>query len=194
FNHASSKNAPQTYAIILKYFIVVGATGLLIIIGFIDLFKTLLIRNDSYYIAINIVPVVLLANFFLGIYHNLSIWYKLTDKTRYGMYFSIVGALLTVVINIVFIPRFGFMAAAYATLIAYGSMMLLSYLIGQKHYKVPYDLKRISIYLAVATGFSAVSFYLFRENYIVSLILLAAFSAMILKIESKELNRILFKK
>ncbi|KKK77270.1 hypothetical protein LCGC14_2855290, partial [marine sediment metagenome] len=194
FNHASAKNAPETYATILKYFVVVGAMGLLIIIGFIDLFKVFLIRDDSYYIAIGIVPIVLLANLFLGIYHNLSIWYKLTDKTRYGMYFSIVGAGLTVLINIVFIPVIGFMAAAYATLIAYGSMMLISYFIGQKHYKIPYNLTRIGGYLTLAIVFSAVSFYVFRENYLVSLILLAAFGALVLKVEIKELKRILLKK
>jgi len=194
FNHASAKNATETYATILKYFVVVGATGLLIIIGFIDLFKVLLIRDDSYYIAIGIVPIVLLANLFLGIYHNLSIWYKLTDKTRYGMYFSIVGAGLTVVINLIFIPIAGFMAAAYATLIAYGSMMIISYFIGQKHYKIPYNLTRIGGYLALAIAFSGLSFYVFRENYVVSLILLAVFGALVLKVENKELKRILIKK
>ncbi|WP_031426801.1 oligosaccharide flippase family protein [Flavimarina sp. Hel_I_48] len=194
FNHASEKNAPQTYATILKYFVVVGAAGLLIIISFIDFFKVILIRNDSYYIAIGIVPAVLLANLFLGIYHNLSIWYKLTDKTRYGMYFSIVGAGITIVINIVFIPIVGFMAAAYATLVAYGSMMLISYFIGQKHYKIPYNLTRIGSYLIIAILFSGLSFYVFRENYLVSVILLAVFGALVLKLENKELKRILLKK
>ena len=191
FNHASAKNAPTTYATILKYFVAVGALGLLIIIGFIDVLKVMLIRSPSYYTAIGIVPVVLLANLFLGIYHNLSVWYKLTDKTRFGMYFSILGAALTIGINIIFIPKIGFMAAAYATLIAYGAMMVLSYFIGQKHYRVPYDLKRIGSYLGLAIGFSAISFYRFRENYIVSVILLAVFILTVFMAEKDELKRIL---
>ena len=191
FNHASAKNAPVTYATILKYFVVVGALGLLIIIGFIDVLKVMLIRSSSYYIAIGIVPVVLLANLFLGIYHNLSVWYKLTDKTKYGMYFSILGALLTIGINIIFIPRIGFMASAYATLVAYGAMMLISYVIGQRHYRIPYDIKRIGAYLLMAIGFSALSFYRFRENYSVSVILLLLFSMGVFVAEKKELKRIL---
>lgn len=191
FNHASARNAKTTYATILKYFVVVGALGLLIIIGFIDILKVMLIRSSSYYIAIGIVPVILLANLFLGIYHNLSVWYKLTDKTRFGMYFSILGALLTIGINVIFIPRIGFMAAAYATLTAYAGMMVLSYIIGQKYYRVPYNLKRIGGYLILAMAFSAISFYRFRENYLVSVILLTVFLTTVFLAEKNELKRIL---
>ncbi|MEH6406991.1 MAG: polysaccharide biosynthesis C-terminal domain-containing protein, partial [Leeuwenhoekiella sp.] len=193
FNHAKEKNATTTYALILKYFVVVGAAGLLIVICFIDFFKELLIRDPSYWKAIGIVPVVLLANLCLGIYHNLAVWYKLTDKTSYGMYFSIIGAAITILLNILLIPVLGFMAAAYATLAAYGIMMVVSYIYGQKHYKVPYDLKKISAYLLTAVLFSGISFYRFRENYILSGILLLIYLLFIYFMERKELKRILIR-
>ena len=191
FNHASSKNAPTTYATILKYFVVAGTLGLLIIICFIDFFKELLIRDSSYWKAIGIVPIVLLANLFLGIYHNLAVWYKLTDKTRYGMYFSLLGAGVTILLNVLLIPVIGFMASAYATLGAYGLMMIASYCYGQRHYKIPYDLKRIGLYLILGILFSALSFYVFRENYSISLILLVVFLLSVFLKEKDELKRIL---
>ncbi len=191
FNHASSKNAPITYATILKYFVVAGTLGLLIIVCFIDFFKEILIRDSSYWKAIGIVPIVLLANLFLGIYHNLSVWYKLTDKTRYGMYFSLLGAAVTIVLNVLLIPVIGFMASAYATLGAYGLMMATSYFYGQRHYQIPYDLKRIGLYLILGILFASLSFYVFRENYSISLILLVIFLASFFFMEKGELKRIL---
>ena len=86
-----------------------------------------------------IVPIILAANLFLGIYNNLSIWYKVTDKTKYGMYISSAGAILTVVLLFTTIPKYGYMAAAWTTMFVYGLMMLASYLLGQKQYKIPYD-------------------------------------------------------
>jgi len=191
FNHAKNKNAPLTYATIMKYFVVVGAGGLLTVMVFIDLLKELLIRNPEYWKALNIVPVVLLANLCLGIYHNLSVWYKLTDKTSYGMYFSIMGAILTIVLNVVFIPMIGFMASAYATLVAYGFMMVISFVYGKKYYEVPYNLKKIGFYLVLAVVLSAVSFHVFRGNYVVSAILLLSYLIVIFFAEREELKAIL---
>ena len=116
FNHSDKDNAPQTYATILKYFTIVGAFGLMVVVVYIDLLRPIFIKKESYLLALDIVPIVLLANLCLGIYHNLSIWYKLTDRTRFGMYISIVGAAITIGVNLVFIPKIGFMASAYATL------------------------------------------------------------------------------
>ena len=142
FNHSDKSDAKETYAKIMNYFIIVGSLVFVGIVAFIDIIKVLFIKNPDYWGAISIVPIVLLANLFLGIYHNLSVWYKLTDKTRYGMYFSIIGALLTIVLNIVLIPKIGFIAAAWATLAAYGTMMIVSYFYGKKYYNVPYNLKK----------------------------------------------------
>lgn len=193
FNQAKEKNAPTTYATILKYFVIVGATGLLLITVFVDVIKDQLVNDSSYHIAMEIVPYVLLANLFLGIYHNLAIWYKLTDQTKYGMYFSILGAVVTIAINLVLIPLIGFMAAAYAVLVAYGTMMIVSYLVGRKKYPIPYEIGRIGLYLVIAVILSFVSFYIFRENYGISSILLVVFVALVFGLERKQLSQILSK-
>ena len=191
FNHAKTKNAKETYAKILNYFIIIGSLAFMFIVLFIDLLKVPFIKNPDYWGAIGIVPIVLLANLFLGIYHNLAIWYKLTDKTRYAMYFSIFGALITIIINLVFLKEYGFMAAAWATLAAYGSMTVISYIIGRKHYPVPYNLKKSLSYLVSAVAITFVSFNYFRENYWISLILVIAFAILIYFNERKELLAIL---
>lgn len=181
FNISDRKNAPEMYAVIMKYFVVVGSIVLVGVVLFLDIFKYLI--NDSYWSALEIVPVVLLGNLFLGMYHNLSIWYKLIDKTSYGMYFSIVGAILTIVLNVVFLPLFGYMIAAWATLIAYGVMMLLSYFYGRKKYPIPYSLKSILGYLGIAIAISFAGFYLFKPPIVVSGMIVILFSGIAFWIE-----------
>lgn len=194
FNHAKSENAKENYATILKYFTIVGAIGLLIITVYIDVIKELIIKNDSYLLALDIVPVILLANLCLGIYHNLSIWYKLTDKTRYGMYISIFGAVITISIILAFTPTYGFIACAYATLCAYGSMMLVSYVLGRQHYPVPYEIKRIGLYLGLASVFSFLAFYQFDRNIYIGTLFLIVFLGLVLFLERAELKRLLKQK
>lgn len=194
FNHAKSENAKENYATILKYFTIVGAIGLLIITVYIDVIKELIIKNDSYLLALDIVPIILLANLCLGIYHNLSIWYKLTDKTRYGMYISILGAIITISIILVFTPTHGFIACAYATLCAYGSMMLVSYVLGRQHYPVPYEIKRIGLYLGLASVFSFLAFYQFDRNIYIGTLFLIVFLGLVLFLERAELKRLLKQK
>lgn len=191
FNHSKAENAKQNYATILKYFTITGAIGLMIITIYIDWLRPLFIENESYLIALDIVPIVLLANLCLGIYHNLSIWYKLTDKTRYGMYISIIGAIITVVFNIVMIPKIGFIASAWATLAAYGSMMVISYLLGRNHYHVPYDLKRILLYLFVSTISSFVCYYYLDKDIVIGTLLLIVFLALVFMLEKNELKTII---
>ncbi|KAB8151369.1 oligosaccharide flippase family protein [Kordia sp. TARA_039_SRF] len=194
FNHAKEKNAKNNYATILKWFTILGAVFMLIVVAYIDLFASVLIRQEAYLDALAIVPIILLANLCLGIYNNLSIWYKLTDKTKYGMYISIFGAIVTILFNIIMIDKIGFMASAWATLVAYGSMMVISYVIGQKHYKVPYNIKQIAGYTILATILSLVSFYGgFRGNYIIATALVLVFLAVVYIVEQKELKRLLRK-
>ena len=193
FNHSDRSNAKETYARILNYFIIVGSLVLVGIVVFIDLLKKPFI-NENYWEAISIVPIILLANLFLGIYHNLAVWYKLTDKTRYGMYFSIIGAAITIVLNLIFIPKIGFIAAAWATLAAYGSMMILSFFLGKKHYKVPYNMKKSLRYLIASVLISYVSFVHFRENYAVSALMVIAFGSLIFWNERNELKTLLNRK
>ena len=175
FSHSSDKNAPQTYAMVTKYFVIFGSFILLSVIVFADLFKLLMIRDSSYWEAMKVVPLIILANFFLGIYTNLSVWYKLIDKTYIGAYISIVGAAITLVLNFLLIPTMSYYGSAIATIAAYGSMMTISYYLGNKYYPIPYDLKKIGGYLSLSILFSAVSFYGFRENYYVGVGLLIVF-------------------
>ena len=190
FNHADKKNAKETYAKILNYFIIIGSLVFVGIVVFIDVLKQLFI-NQQYWEAIIIVPIVLLANLFLGVYHNLAIWYKLTDKTRYAMLFSIIGAIITILINVILIPIVGFIASAWATLLAYGTMMVLSYFIGKKYYPVPYNLKKSGSYLITSMVISFVSFKYFRENYLISIAFVLIFGMLIFWNEKKELMAIL---
>jgi O-antigen/teichoic acid export membrane protein len=191
FSHSSDKNAPQTYATVTKYFVIFGSFILLSVIVFADLFKLLMIRDSSYWVAMKVVPLIILANFFLGIYTNLSVWYKLIDKTYYGAYISIVGAIITLVLNFLLIPSMSYYGSAIATIAAYGSMMFISYYLGNKYYPIPYDLKKIGGYLSLSIFFSAVSFYGFRENYFVGISLLIAFLYFIYYHEKETLIKII---
>lgn len=193
FSHAADKNAPQTYAMVTKYFVIFGSFILLSVIVFADLFKLLMIRDSSYWVAMKVVPLIILANFFLGIYTNLSVWYKLIDKTYIGAYISIVGAIITLVLNFLLIPTMSYYGSAIATIAAYGSMMFISYYLGNKYYPIPYDLKKIGGYLSLSILFSAVSFYGFRENYYVGISLLIAFLYFIYHNEKEMLMKILKK-
>ena len=194
FSHASNENAPKTYAMITKYFVIFGSFILLSVIVFADLLKQLMIRDESYWEAMKVVPLIILANFFLGIYTNLSVWYKLIDKTYIGAYISIIGALITLILNYLLIPTMSYYGSAIATLAAYGSMMLISYFMGNKQYPIPYEINKIAGYLLLSIGFSAISFYGFRENYGIGISLLALFMYFIYYNEKETLNKILKRK
>lgn len=165
FNQSKNQDAEKNYAKVLELFVVFGAVILLTVVVFIDFLKVLLIPNQAYWEAMCVVPLLLLAYFFLGIYHNLSVWYKVTDRTKFGAYISVFGALITLSINALFIIEFNYMASAVATLIAYFTMTLLSYYFGMKYYPIPYNIKKIALYICLAIFLSALSFYKFRENY-----------------------------
>jgi O-antigen/teichoic acid export membrane protein len=175
FSHSGNENASQTYAVITKYFVIMGSLILLGVIVFADILKFLLLDDKSYWEAMKVIPLIILANFFLGIYNNLSVWYKLTDKTKIGAYISIVGAILTLVLNYILIPKYSYYGSAIATIVAYGSMMIISYILGNKYYPIPYDMNKISSYLGLSILFSIISFYGFRENYFVGIPLLIGF-------------------
>lgn len=190
FSHSKTKEPQKTYAQITNYFVIIGSCILLAVVVFIDLLAPLLIRSEALREALQIVPIILLASFCLGIYHNLSVWYKVTDRTRFGAFISSVGALLTLTINLVFIPKIGYMASAIATLMAYGSMMLLSYYLGRKYYPIPYNLRKICFYSGISVLFSIISFYVFNRNLIVGTVLLLVFLGLIYKMEGKKLKTI----
>lgn len=193
FSHANSENPQKNYAKILEFFVAFGAVIFLSVVVFADILKPIIIRSEAYWEAMWIVPLILLANFCLGIYHNLSVWYKITDRTKFGAYISVFGALVTLVLNIWLIPKIGFKGSAIATLSAYGSMMLLSYYFGRKYYPIPYNLKKIGSYLLVSTAFSILSFYYFRENYVVGISMLVVFLLIVFVSEKKELKQLLLR-
>jgi O-antigen/teichoic acid export membrane protein len=147
FSYADNSDSRQVYADVLKYFVIFCVAIFLLVTLYIDLFKYFV--GAEYRVGLNVVPILLLANLCLGIYVNLSIWYKLTDKTLMGAWVAIAGALLTIGLNIWWIPIFGYEGSAWATLACYGAMVIASYLLGQRYYPIAYDLKRIFSYIAL---------------------------------------------
>ncbi len=193
FNHATSGNAKQTYAIITKYFAILGSGIMLFVVVFIDLLKVLLLPNAVYWVALGIVPVILLANLCLGIYHNLSVWYKITDRTKFGAYISVIGALITLILNFILIPKYSYMGSACATLAAYGTMMGLSWYFGRKFYYIPYDLKKILGYIGLSILLSSSSFYIFDRNYYYSIPMFVLFLVILYIGEKKEFIQLIKK-
>jgi O-antigen/teichoic acid export membrane protein len=193
FSYAKNENAPQTYADVTKYFVIFGSLISLSVIVFADILKLFLIPNETYWSAMKVVPLIVLANLFLGIYTNLSVWYKLTDRTKMGAYISIVGAIITLTINFLLIDKFSYMGSAIATIAAYGSMMAISYYLGNRYYPIPYDKNKIGGYLGLSILFSLVYFYGFRENYFVGIGFLAGYFIFIYYNEKETLLRILKK-
>ena len=191
FSHSKTENPQKNYAKILEYFVAFGSVILLVVVVFADVIKPYIIRSEAYYEAMWIVPFILLANFCLGIYHNLSVWYKITDRTKFGAYISIFGAVVTLVLNYVLIPILGFKGSAIATLSAYAIMMLLSFYYGRKYYPIPYNLKKISLYLVVSILFSFIFFYGYRENYIIGITMLIVFLGLVILLEKNQLKHLL---
>ena len=191
FSHAKTENPQKNYAKILEYFVIFGSAILLTVIVFADVLKVIFIGDEAYWKAMWIVPIILLANFFLGIYHNLSVWYKITDKTKFGAYISVLGALVTLVLNFWLIPIISYKGSAIATLSAYAIMMFLSFYFGRKYYPIPYNLKKIGMYLVLSIGLSILSFYQFRGNYIVGISMLIVFLGIVFFLEKNEIKQLL---
>lgn len=152
FSHEKESNSREIYARVMNYFVIVCAVIFLGVMLYLDVIKYF-IPNQAYWTGLHIVPVLLFANIFLGIYYNQSIWYKLTGHTVYGALLAIGGAIITIVLNIIWIPILGYEGSAWATFICYASMMIASYFLGQKHYPVPYNVVKIILYLVSAFGF-----------------------------------------
>jgi O-antigen/teichoic acid export membrane protein len=148
FAHEKHKDAKITYAYIMNVFAGVLGILFLVVMLYIDLFKYF-IPNPEYWSGLKVVPILLLANIFLGLLYNLGIWFKLTDNTRKGMYIAFFGATITIVLNYAFIPQFGYMASAYTTLVAYFSMAVVSFLLGQYYYRIPYNIGRILSFIII---------------------------------------------
>lgn len=152
------------------------------------------IRKSEYWVGLPAVPYLLFGYVCLGVYMNLSIWYRLSDQTRFGLYISIVGAVITIVMNFVLIPRYSYMGSAWVSMLAYFVMMVISYVLGQKYYPIPYDLKRIIAYLLVSVVLVVLSFWVFNRNIYIGNALLLSFLAAIIYFEKDQLKLILKKR
>ena len=154
FGSAREKGSRDTYAKAMKYFLVFTLLAYLVVVGYLDVLKYIIGRD--YWAGLRVVPIVMAAEIMMGVYFNLSFWYKLIDKTIYGAWFSGVGCVVLVLINVVFIPRYGYMACAWAGVAGYGTAMLLSYVVGQKKYPINYPLKSMTVYVLIAALFTAI--------------------------------------
>ncbi len=193
FARGDSKDDPQIYATIMKYFVIFGLIIFLGMILFLDIIT--LIISSGYHEGLKVVPIILMANLFFGIYFTLSLWYKLKDMTRYGAYISMTGAAITLLINILLLPVIGYTGSAIAVFFGYLSMVVFSYILGQKHYPVPYDLKRISLYFGIAIVIYATSFatscFSGIFKYFSNVLLLFVFLFIVWKLEERQLRRLL---
>jgi O-antigen/teichoic acid export membrane protein len=191
FSSFKDKNNHKTYAVLMDIFVICNCLiyiGLMVNLQWIS---ERYLKNPLYYEGIEIIPFVMLGALFLGIYLNLSIWYKLSDKTRVGLYISLIGAAITIFINFTFIPKYGYWASAFAALITYFSMMIISYIWGKIQYPIHYNIKKICIYLLLSIMISTVSFYYFRDNYLIGNGLFILFIAFLAYNERTMINKIL---
>jgi len=149
FAGIKDKDQHEMYTKAMKYFIIFTLLAFLIVVGYIDLLKYI-VRNSDYWVGLKVVPIVMAAEIMMGIYFNLSFWYKVIDKTIWGAIFSGIGCAVLLLVNIIFVPRYGYMACAWGGFAGYGVAMLASYFVGQKYYPLNYPMKDIALYVVLA--------------------------------------------
>ena len=195
FRQSVEEDAPKTYARVMKFFVITICLMFLFVALYLDVWKVF-IQDKTMWQGLGVVPILLFANMFLGIYYNLSIWYKLSRNSRAGAYITFIGAGITLVINYLFIPRFGYWASAWATFLCYGSMMVISFVWGQKEYRVPYAHKKLVAYMVIVALLYFLHHFLtgLWPNRIFSLGLATLLSGMytvfILRVERREFRRL----
>jgi O-antigen/teichoic acid export membrane protein len=197
FAKAKDKDARVVYARIMNYFIIVVSLIFLVTMVYLEDFIMPILVGKHYWEGKSVIPVLMLANLFLGVYYNLSIWYKLTGKTHWGAWLSIIGAVITIVLNFWWIPLSpdhlisGYYGSAWATFICYGAIMVLSYLIGQKYFPVQYNLLKITGYLGLSVLLYGISTLVHLKSLIISLgfhsVLLLAFLVVVYLVEKPRL-------
>ena len=179
FSKHKDRQSVEAYADAMKYYIIFSYLILLGVIFYLDIFRYIV--SSAYWEGLKIVPVVLWTYVFQGVYFNLSFWYKLTDETKWGAYFSLIGLVITLVLQIVGVPRIGYWASCGSSLVCYFCIMLMSYFIGQKKAPIPYDLKSIGGYTALTIGLLAV-YYALRLYYISNMWLLMGIGTLLIAI------------
>lgn len=180
FKQMRKADAKKTYAKVTEYFTLFASAAAMGIIANISWLKTIFITDREYWTAIDIVPVVIIANLCFGIYYNLSTWYKVTDRTSVGTFISWFGALITIALNWFLLEKYGFMVSAWATLAAYFGMMILSYFLGQKYYPIPYNTGKLVFVLVLLSVFTVISYQLFNANVWIGNALFLIFAGIIL--------------
>lgn len=195
FKQYTGENPQRLYARVMKFFVIIICIMFLFVALYLELWKHF-IQNPDFWAGLKVVPILLLANMFLGIYYNLAVWYKVTNKTSAGAWITIGGALITILINYIFIPRFGYMASAWATFFCYFSMMAACYVWGQKEYPIPYAWKKLTAYIIIVV----VLFYIHKLlsgawqnatfNYVLASMLLGAFVVFVVRIEKNEFQKL----
>ena len=185
FKQMNNENAKNNYAKVTEYFSFFASIVAMGIIANISWLKVIFITDHSYWTAIDIVPIIVIANLCFGIYYNLSTWYKVTDRTHFGTLISWFGAGLTIVLHFLFLKKYGFMVSAWVTFIAYFLMMVLSYFLGQKYYPIPYRVNKISFFLVLLMVFSFISVKYFNYNVWLSNILFLIYSGILLYSEKE---------
>jgi O-antigen/teichoic acid export membrane protein len=193
FKQAEGLNPQRTYARVMKFFVITVTLMFLVVTLYLPVFKYFV--GKTYWAGLGVVPILLLANIFLGIYYNLSIWYKLGNKTKAGAVITLTGAAITIIINRLFIPSYGYMACAWATFFCYGSMMVISYVWGQKEYRIPYAWKKLLAYIVIVVtlffihkGLTTLLPNLVFSLFVASLLLLV-YGWFILLVEKNEFKK-----
>jgi O-antigen/teichoic acid export membrane protein len=196
FKQAEAGNPQKVYARVMKFFVIILSVAFLAVSLFMSIWKYFI--GPEYREGLPIVPVLLLANIFLGIYYNLTVWYKLSDKTIYGVWITLIGSAISVVVNYIFIPHYGLVACAWATFICYGTMMVTSFLWGQKFYSIPYAWKKLVAYMVIVViiYFTHKGITHFISNiyfdFALAVLLIGLYCYFIAMVEHKEFSKLPF--
>ncbi len=194
FKQAEAANPQRLYARVMKFFIIIISVMFLVVVLFMPVWKNFI--GPKYWAGLSVVPILLLANMFLGIYYNLSVWYKLSHKTLSGAYITLIGAAITLFLNYLFIPKYSYAACAWTTFFCYGTMMVISYIWGQKEYPIPYAWKKLVAYMVIAVTLYFIHLGIISLNNSVYLNLIAGAALIsmycwfIATVERKELQKI----
>lgn len=183
FGKSKEKDSREMYAQVMKFFIIFTLLAFLAVMFYLDILRHVIGRD--YWDGLRVVPIVMAAEIFMGIYFNLSFWYKLIDETRWGAYFSLTGCIILILMNIFLVPQYGYIACAWAGFTGYGVAMLLSYFVGQKKYPIQYDLKAIGMYVLLAAVLYVAAEYVSIDNIYLRMayrtVLLLLFIAYVVK-------------
>ena len=185
FSGVKEKGQHEMYEQAMKYFIIFTLLAFLMVVGYLDILK-FIIRRSEYWVGLKVVPIVMAAEIMMGIYFNLSFWYKIIDKTIWGAWFSGIGCLVLLAVNFFFVPKYGYMACAWGGVAGYGVAMVISYIVGQKYYPLNYPLKDIALYTIVAAIVFAAMMLLHESqpmwlSLTINTLLILAFLALIIK-------------